>query len=196
LDHILLSFHFIHCFPEFNFLKFDGFSTFISSNVFTNFNYLKFYLSCAFIPSIIYPEIQLSKFLSFQTFISFLSHIEIFISYICSAFSSSIVFFGFNCPKLSISPLPIYHPMFYFPLFHFISSIVFPRFNISQFSIFPNPHIIHYLSNSQLLTPNISTKRPIIVLKMEDSTTIYNSNTLSQTFGEWQSRKLILRKYE
>lgn len=63
------------------------------------------------------------------------------------------------------SPLPIYHPMFYFPLFHFISSIVFPTFNISQFSIFPNPYIIHYLSNSQLLTPNMSTKRPIIVLR-------------------------------
>jgi hypothetical protein len=42
----------------------------------------------------------------------------------------------------------------------------------------------------------MSTKRPIIVLRLEDSTTIYNSNTLSQTFGEWQSQKLILRKYE
>jgi hypothetical protein len=140
------------------------FSTFISSNVFTNFNYLKFYLS--------WPSFHLLSTLKFNFPSSYLFKPS-FHSFLILKFSYPI----FAQPLVHLlspldstvqsypSPLPIYHPMFYFPFFHFISSIVFPRFNIFQFSIFPNPRIIHYLSNSQLLTPNMSTKRPIIVLR-------------------------------
>ncbi len=197
LDHILLSFHFIHCFPEFlTFLNlmvsqpsFHPMSSLISTILNSIFLGLHSIYS---LPRNSTFQVPIFSNLHF----SFLSHIELFISYICSAFSSSIVFFGFNCPKLSISPTHISSNVLFsfipFHLIHCLSQI--QHFPI--FSIFPNPYIIHYLSNSQLLTPNMSTKRPIIVLRLEDSTTIYNSNTLSQTFGEWQSQKLILRKYE
>ncbi len=152
LDHILLSFHFIHCFPEFNFLKFDGFSTFISSNVFTDFNYLKFYLS--------WPSFHLFSTSKFNFPSSYLFKTFIFHSFPILNFSYPIFAQPLVHPLSSLgsivqsypSPLPIYHPMFYFPLFHFISSIVFPRFNISQF--FPSSPI--HTSSTTFLTLNSS----------------------------------------
>lgn len=55
---------------------------------------------------------------------------------------------------------PAYHPIFNFPIFHLILSIVFPKLNFPKCSIFPNPCTIIYYPFLQLSTSStyISTK--------------------------------------